>query len=650
MYYRLIKPDWAKRTKANGDLNPNFVEEIPGADVYEGVFNEVYLKKMNKMGYNIYYFPNYPSKAPENEHLSGKHIDKFTAVFVDMDLKDKQYSSKEDFLKTVGSFALKPSRVVDSGNGIHVYWYVNNLTRETYVELQLRLIQLFKTDDSIWTPLQLMRCPGYMNTKAHADYKKAVIVEESKSQYSVEEVSKTLPPITTENKRKADRHIAKLNGTYKPVMEYTVSDLDSLPEKFIDLMARSRRVKALFTDPLGAGNYTDRSSADMALCNKLYTADFTRKESYQVLLNTLKAKSRQDREEYAQNIVEKVYSDRPQDVAQNVNELLEGNSLGAEGMRIHGPDFWDCTEWGWRKGEVLGIIAGTGVGKTALSLVALKHFIQRPENKDKDWIHFFFSLEMPARQIIKRWKKLCGNDKECFSKLYIVDNRNKNSRIGWQEVYKKVRETCNATGKDVGCVIVDHMRALSNRVDTNKTPHFDLNANMETGWGTEKTATEKDMCRIMDDVAEMLDCFLIVQNQSSKATAEEGDVPMGVNAGYGTTFFAWHCDYIITVWQPLRRIQDQTNLTVTGWQYCKIREQDEGDGTKIYSRHVLFYDLSTGDLRKVTQDEFEEFKLYIGKAIEIRKAEKTGKSGSAGYQESPGSTTMTPGLLKALQS
>lgn len=624
MYYRLIKPNWAKEfIKNTGEVNPEFVREIEGPDVIEeNDLYEDYIKRKNEEGYNVYYFPNCPSKKIDG-HIQGKDIDCWNYVFVDMDLKDGVYKTKEEFIEKLKAFPLKPTFAIDSGNGIHAYWAINDLTRDAYISTQFRLIEHFKTDDSIWKLCQLMRLPGTKNTKKANKFVDVLDLPEVSSDqaYTLKELHEHLPPENGANAFKIKTHLEKADGIY----EHGFSDVnfDEVPAKFKKLLEEDEHINKLFFDPKGVTG--DRSKADMSLANKLCKLNFNKKETFQVIVNGEKARGYQgNKEDYAGSIVDKVYAtQRNLEVAMNVGELLK-TDLGAEGERIYGPKVWDRTKEGWRLGECMGLIAGTGIGKTALSLYAIHEVIKNSENA-KDLVHFFFSLEMPSRQIIKRWRKLCKDDVECFKKLYVIDNRRKDRRIGWQEIYKTVTDTCKMNNTRPGIIVIDHMRALSSRIDSQGTPNFDVAKSMETGWGSRfLNATDQHMCRIMDDVAEMLNCFLIVQNQSSKTTSEEGDIPMGVNSAFGTSYFGFHCDYIMTVWQPLKRIQNQTRMKVTGWKYCKIREQDSEDGVEIDTKHVLLFDQQTGGLRKFTPEELEDFRKWNKIAIKVRHMEKRG--------------------------
>lgn len=347
-------------------------------------------------------------------------------------------------------------------------------------------------------------------------------------------------------------------------------------------------------------------------------------------------------EEEIQRTIESAYSNDPKYdprglaekttyVAMSVADLETDESLFKKNEAVHGPGFWDCTEEQWRKGEVLGIVAGSGTGKSAVSLKIIKDIIFN--NKKSDDIHFFFSLEMPARQVISRWHKLVGKGTPESKRLFIVDNKNTDERLTWQHIYKFVEDTCNHLGKKPGCVIVDHFMALADKIDTTKEPNFDVSTDVNSGRGKIKTISVKEMCRLMKVIAEGLNCFLIVQNQSTIERAGHGDTPMGINAAYGAAQYAWFCDYIITVWQPLKRVQNETALTASGWQYSKIREVGLNDATRVYTRHSIYYDIPTGDFRPLTELEEDEFNTFVEKANTLRKADADNKTTQ--YSNSP---------------
>ena len=324
-------------------------------------------------------------------------------------------------------------------------------------------------------------------------------------------------------------------------------------------------------------------------------------------------------------------SDKKEFIARNIADWESDPDLYKAGSVIRGSDFLDVTEEKWRKGEILGIVAGSGNGKTALSMKIVKDIIYN--NNDNDDIHFFFSLEMPARQIVKRWNKLVGAKNKDSTRLFVIDNKLTDERITWQHIVKYVEDTCRREGKKPGVVVIDHFMALSDKLDMTKEPKFDVSTDLNSGRGRIQTVSMKEMCRLMKVVAEYLNCFLIVQNQSTIERAGHGDTPMGITAAYGAAHFAWFSDYIITVWQPLKRVQQETFLTTSGWQYSKIREVGLNDLTRVYTRHHLNYDLATGDFRILNELEEDEFNKMVERANALRKADD--KKETTQYKKSP---------------
>lgn len=126
------------------------------------------LKQLNEQGYNIYFTVNSGGTKKEQ-------INKINAFFIDCDCgKDdkgnyfnldivKQY--KQRVLKRVQEFGLAPSFIVDTRNGYHVYWLVNNANVEEFQEVQNKLIHFFNSDKRVNTPERIMRLPNFYWTK-----------------------------------------------------------------------------------------------------------------------------------------------------------------------------------------------------------------------------------------------------------------------------------------------------------------------------------------------------------------------------------------------------------------------------------------------------------------------------------------------------
>lgn len=627
---RMIKPDWAKRWKnpKRREPNPSFVQEIEGDKSLEGYFTETDLRKFNEAGYGVYWFPNSPTTYPEGiPFLSGRYIDRFEYVYVDMDLKDGVYKTREEFLSILDGLAVRPYSVVSSGNGIHAYWKVTDLTRDTFINLQFRLIDLLKTDASVWTPHHVMRMPNTMNTKRYGDYTLVDYLEAHSTfqECTVADLDAFLPPITDKAQFKLENHIAVLEGRNQVNLSEVELVEDELPLKFQALMAESDHIRGLFEDPVET--YGDRSGADAALCNILFNEAFSKDDALKVMYNTVKARERtSDRDGYASNLVEKVYKDRLTRVVESVEQYEKSTQDLPEEELMHGPEYWDgVLEQRWRKSQVLGLIAPTNGGKTAINLSTIKSFIDgAPTSTD---LHFFFSLEMPASDIIKRWNRLTNNDPKYKSRFFVVAGEDKEGNprhIGLQEVYNMVRETCLEFNAKPGSISIDHFGLLNKTFDLRVKPTFGAeNEESLSRHKYLKTLPIRELCKRLKSLAKMLDCFVIVQSQTTKDKAGSGDLPLHTNSAYGAADFEWAVDFLITCWQPIIRVANQTKIKVTAWKYCKIREQSgQADAVQKGVTYLLRFNETVGNFRPLTEQEDAEVQEMIKRANALRAQEE----------------------------
>lgn len=639
-FYRLIKPDWAKPKLENGQPNPKFIREIPDSkNTHEGCnFTPEFLQQKNQEGYNIYFFPNHPSQdvyASGVVSLAGKHIDVFNFVFVDMDLKDKVYGSKEEFLDKVNKFPIKPTMVVNSGNGIHVYWAISGLTRDEYVFSQLALLKFFNTDSSVFTVLQLMRLPGYMNTKKHDAFVPAEVLQNYSSgqTYTLAEFPQEIyQALTQQDVSRGQKHLDRLDGKLT-INAPEFVNLDEVPDIFFDFIndPKNAEVKGLWMDP--KGTYGDRSGADMKLANILFKNNFNKKEALSIISNTQKALSHPNRKHYADLTVDKVYTEKLNNkfmtVGQRNRTVDPDRNLGA----LTKSSWWvDTSVLGnpWRKRELTGLIAGTGVGKTTVTLKWMKDSIENnPENDD---IYVFFSLEMSVGEIVTRWNNLVGKESPLADRLYVIGNENDTfepRNIGLQEILEDSRELKKLTGKNIGMLAIDHVGIISKHIDIRKNYTFGIDSEMNAGFGNIKTLSLNSLATQLKPLSKMLDTHILILTQTTKEKGA-GDLPIGVDGAYGISQYENIMDRIITIWQPLKLVQHQTKTKFMAWQYVKIRSKHVEDKIQTNEPKLMTFDLATGDLRVTTAEEYQEFNRLYPTTLEMREAMMK-KKGGVGY-------------------
>lgn len=592
LIYRLIAPDWALAK------NSGMIKAL------EGEFSDDQIREYNEFGYNIYYLPNYPTEYTKGIIIDGSQIDTWEWCFVDCDLKDGIYKDKEAFLDALIETGIVPTKVVDSGNGVHAYWKVSNLDAMSYLRFQRRLTRLFQTDEAVGKLFQLMRCPGTINTKLQDKQIPCVLLGETDQVYAAEELDKLLPTITVEDEHYCQYHYDKTYNINQN--ENIISDI--LPPKFGKLLRDNHEAKNLW-----AGNTDDRSKSDYRLGHLMFANNFTKDEALSVLINSAKASQRAPvhRRNYAENIVDKIWTfelteDKDKlDLSLSVKEILRrsGDTLKGTPFRCH--KRIDNTAHGFRLGQVIGLVAGSGVGKTAFALNMFYWFIL--ENPDYD--HFFVPLEQPANEIADRWKTLCGDDDRLHDKVHVISNYDEKGgfrHLSFDEIREYIEKFQRVTKRKVGCIVIDHIGALKKKGKDGENQDL------------------MDICHSMKAFAVQTNTLLVMQSQSSREKAGSGDLELNKDAAYGTVYFESYCDYLITLWQPLKRChKEEACPTVTAFKFCKIRhKKTRQDVIQEDVPYFLYFDSNTEQMRDMTQDQITSFSYFLPKATNKRKADR----------------------------
>lgn len=121
--------------------------------------------------------------------------------------------------------------------------------------------------------------------------------------------------------------------------------------------------------------------------------------------------------------------------------------------------------------------------------------------------------------------------------------------------------------------------------------------------------------------------MLIMQSQAPREKAGIGDLELNKDAAYGTVYFESYCDYLISLWQPLKRCySEEACPTTTTFKFCKIRHKAQGiDKIQEDIPYNLFFDPKSEELRRMTEAEVKSFDFFLKKATNKRKEDrKTG--------------------------
>lgn len=591
MIYRCILPNWAS-------------EEYPNIKrVAEGQFSDREIQELNQQFYNIYFLPNHPRNYDPSTTVVGSQVDDFRFVFADMDLKEKAYESKDEFIRALCSFPLTPTRITDSGNGIHVYWEILDLDAMSFLRLQRRIIRHFNTDEAVGQIFQLMRVPGTVNTKNKDDLKLCEVWFDSDNVYTCEDLDKVLPTITRQDEAYCKQHFDKTYGIHEPTQIN-----DKIPDKFLQLIKSSKEIKDIWS-----GNVEDRSAGDYRMGHIMHAHGFTRDEALSVLVNSAKAVSRAPvhRVSYSENIVDKIWTFEGSDnkdelnLSSTVKSILQRSGDTIKGIRFPCHRYLDATAHGFRLGQVIGLVAGVGVGKTAVALNMFEGFV----HNNPDYDHFFVPLEQPANEIADRWKTMCGENTQLHDKVHVISNYAEDGsfrHLSLGEIKDYILKFQQVTKRKVGCVVIDHIGALKKQTKDGENQGI------------------MDICHEMKAFAIQTNTMLVMQSQSSREKAGIGDLELDKDAAYGTIFFESYCDYLVTMWQPLKRCYNQEGCpSVTAFKFCKIRHKKKGvDEIQEDTRYCLMFDSATERLRTLTQTEEKSFEFWNNQSTNLRKKER----------------------------
>lgn len=582
----MIAPEWLTDTK-----------------VIEGEFSDEEIAIYNARGYSIFYFPNGPSHYEPGTPVDGSQIDEFSQVFVDCDLKDGTYKTKEEFIEKLLGFTLSPTAIVDSGRGVHAYYKVSDLDALSYVKLQRRLCRYFKTDEAVGKICQLMRLPGTLNTKDQHNPKPCqLLFEEPGNVYTAEQLSTALPPLSSKDEDYCKNHYEKTYGLAK---EIKVNE--NVPKKFLDLLRASKEVSDLY-----AGASRDRSKGDYKLAHLLYADNFTKDEAMSVMINCRKALDRAPahRISYAANIVDKIWEyEKAEDktevqLSRSVKDIMTTTDT-TKGKRFPCWKVFDGTESGFRLSQVMGLIGGSGSGKTTLALNYFYHFAK----ENPSYTHVFVSLEQPEHEIAERWVRIAGGDSTLHEKVHVLGNYNPDGsyrNLSLSDVETYIVALKEKLGTEVGCVCIDHVGVLKKQSKNGENQGL------------------MDVFHNMKAFANRLNCFLIMQSQTSREKAGIGDVEIGKDGAYGSTVFEWYCDYVVTTWQPLKRIYKQApHMTCSAFVMPKIRHKKVGqDRMGEEDVYVLMFDPATERLREMNQDEETSYDYFSNVASTLRNKDR----------------------------
>ena len=134
-------------------------------------------------GYNVYF----GVATREKGDSSKEGIVEIPCLWVEIDLTDKHGADipgneKKEILQRLNDFSLKPTFVINSGGGLHVYWKLKTPLSKSEIPLAENLLDrtasYFNGDSASTDASHRLRLPGTLNFKPKYKTPRKVTIEE----------------------------------------------------------------------------------------------------------------------------------------------------------------------------------------------------------------------------------------------------------------------------------------------------------------------------------------------------------------------------------------------------------------------------------------------------------------------------------------
>lgn len=235
-------------------------------------------------GVDVYFGVNPRTQLPElpegKKKGEKKNIHYLTTFHAEIDYgsighKNKSLPGKDDALFAINNFIVKPTLVLQSGGGFHVYWVLNeplqiksdgDFTIETIEGINSTLSKRLGGDSGTQDISRILRVPGTFNYKIPENPREVVIVENTGCRYSFDDLKAFIPP-PGKTKDKESKSCIPIPITY---VSYDVP-------VYISCLPVPKRIQHLILHG-NDGSYPSRSEADMAVLLALVRKEITETE------------------------------------------------------------------------------------------------------------------------------------------------------------------------------------------------------------------------------------------------------------------------------------------------------------------------------------------------------------------------------------
>lgn len=269
---------------------------------------------------------------------------------------------------------------------------------------------------------------------------------------------------------------------------------------------------------------------------------------------------------------------------------------------VRGPEEFDCLNDPWYRGELQGVLADSGVGKTEYVLACFKKILVNNPGSSA----IFVSLEMSDEKVAKRWFSMTEENPELADRLFIIsryDESGRSREVSIKWVQSELSKYKAVLG-DVATFAIDHLHVL----------------------GENDVSSLNSIAIKVKEICVELDAYGFLLAQVNKAAAQKGEVPLDCDAVYGCSQFKWIATEVMQLHRPIKRYEEDAKISVLGYGYAKVREPHKDDKIKVGQNKLLKYDLDLRNFREMDNGEYTVFKMYYNEILAARGMEDKHKA------------------------
>jgi archaellum biogenesis ATPase FlaH len=502
--------------------------------------------------------------ATRNGQGGGKaNIVNFPSVWADVDFKD---TPREIAVQKLKDFPFKPSIIVKSGGGVHLYWLLKEPAEKSDIsaieDVNHRIATALGGDHNSCDAARVLRVPGTKNRK-YKPARPCEVTQRNDFYYNLDDFLEILPESSHKHKEGPSSVNAK-----DP--EWLTTAMEGVDTNKTSRNATGTKIAGYFINKLLAN--------DVLTILKTWNINNKPPLDENELQTIVKSVSR-----YSPDILTKSRVDMANvyDSARMIEEYKAYIKTLKKNRFITGIKQIDKRIRGVAGGEVLTIIARSGSFKTAMLQNLLKNYIS-----NSAWGSAFFSIEMPVASLTERYLEILdgctgkevenlfsdpnqdviqqaaeNSFKHELDKLFVMP-----TRVSLSDISAYVQLIERERNIKVGVVGIDYLGLME-------------------GPGVSEYETISRLSTGLKSIAKLLNIPIVVLSQVSRKGAS-GNTEISLDMGRGSGAIEEAADFVLGLWQS--GDQDEKELI------CKILKNRKGPINSMWKLDLIPHTLQIG--------------------------------------------------------